>query len=157
MPNLPAHRERRETTPARWDPWRDMAEMRQRMDRLFEQFMGGAGREGDGGVWSPPVDLEETDDAWVVEADLPGVKKDDVSVELRDNELEIHGESKEQTRSGVLHRHARRTGQFDYRVTLPGEIDAERDVDAQLSDGVLRVRVPKGEHSQPRRVEIKSG
>lgn len=156
MPNLPSNRERRAPTPARWDPWRDMAEMRQRMDRLFEQFMGGMAPDGDD-VFSPPVDLEETDDAWVVEADLPGVKKEDVTVELRDNELEIHGESKEQTRSGVLHRHARRTGQFDYRVALPGEIDAAHEVDAQLNDGVLRVRVPKGEHSQPRRVEIKSG
>jgi HSP20 family protein len=153
MPTLPTKREQREATPARWDPWRDMAEMRQRMDRLFDQFMA---RDGDG-VWSPPVDLEETDDAWVVEADLPGVKKEDVTVELRDNELEIHGESKESERSGVLHRRSRRTGRFDYRVTLPGEIASEQDVDAKLNDGVLRVSVPKGANSQPRKVEIKAG
>ena len=156
MPAAPAHREHRDAAPARWDPWRDVAEMRQRMDRLLEQFMGGAAPDG-GDVWSPPVDLEETDDAWVVEADLPGVKKGDVRVELRDNELEIRGECKEQKRSGILHRHARRTGSFDYRVTLPGEIDAEHDIDAKLTDGVLRVRVPKGEHSHPRKIEIKTG
>jgi HSP20 family protein len=156
MPTLPARPEPRDATPARSDPWRDLTEMRSRMDRLFEQFFGGSPSDGDG-AWSPPVDLEETDDAWVVEADLPGVAKDDVSVELRDNELEIRGEYKESERSGVLHRHSRRSGRFDYRVTLPGEIDAGHDIDANLKDGVLRVSVPKGEHSQPRRVEIKAG
>jgi HSP20 family protein len=154
MPTLPVRRERREALPARWDPIREMEDMRERMDSLFEQVLGGTPLAG--GVWSPPVDLEETDDAWVVEADLPGVKKGDVSIEVRDNELAIQGEVKERERSGVLRRRTRRTGQFDYRVTLPGEVDAD-NVEAQLNDGVLTVRVPKPERAKPRRIDVKGG
>jgi HSP20 family protein len=141
-------RERRESLPARWDPLRELEDMRERLDHLFEQLLGGAPLAG--GVWLPPVDLEETDDAWVVEADLPGVKKGDVNIEVRDYELAIHGDVKERERSGILRRRTRRTGQFDYRVTLPGEVDAD-GVDAQLDHGVLTVRVSKPERAKPLR------
>ncbi len=156
MADLPVRRERRDVLPARWDPLREMEDVRQRMDRLFEDALSGTPL-ATGGVWSPPVDLEETDDAWVVEADLPGVKKGDVTVELRDNELAIHGEVKERERSGILRRRTRRTGQFDYRVSLPGDVDADDDIDAQLKDGVLTVRIPKTARAQPRRIEVKGG
>src|SRR5512134_2569331 len=122
------------------------------MDELVERLMhGGLFSHG---VWSPFVDLEETDDGWVIEADLPGVRRDDVSVELRDRELAIRGELKERERTGVLHRRTRRTGRFDYRVTLAADIDPER-VDASLHDGVLTVRVPKLEHAQARQIKVK--
>ena len=156
MADLPVRRERRETLPARWDPLREIEELRARMDRLFEEVLGGSGL-GAGGVWSPPVDLEETDDAWVVEAELPGMKKGDITVELRDSELAIHGEVKERQRKGILRRRTRRTGQFDYRVSLPGEVDADADMDAQLAEGVLTVRIPKPERARRRRIEIKGG
>jgi HSP20 family protein len=71
------------------------------------------------------VDIEETDEAFVVEAELPGVKREDVTVELQGNELTIHGEVKERERTGVPRRQTRRIGQFDYRVALPGEVDTE--------------------------------
>ena len=140
MADLPVRRERRDVLLARWDPLRETEDVRQRMDRLFEDALSGTPL-ATGSVWSPPVDLEETDDAWGVEADLPGVKKGDMTVELRDNELAIHGEAKERERSGILRRRTRRTGQFDYRVSLPGDVDADDDIDAQLKDGVLTVRV----------------
>ena len=151
MPNVPARRESRDLT--RWEPLRELEDMRQRMEGLFDELLRGGPLEA-AGRWSPPVDLEETDDAWVVEADLPGVKKGDVTVEVRDNELTIHGELKERERVGILRRRTRRTGQFDYRVTLPGELDAD-NVDAQLKDGVLTLRIPKPARAQPRRIEIK--
>jgi HSP20 family protein len=155
MVNLPTRHERRESVPARWDPLRELEDVRERMDRLFEDVLGGAPVAA-AAVWSPPVDLEETDDAWIVEADLPGVRRGDVNVEVRDNELAIQGEVKERERVGILRRRTRRTGQFDYRVTLPGEVDAD-NVDAQLHDGVLTVRIPKPARAQPRRIEIKGG
>ncbi len=155
MADVPARRERRDVLPARWDPLRELEDMRERMDRLFADALGGTPLGG-GGVWSPPVDLEETDDAWLVEADLPGVKKGDVSVEVRDNELAIQGEVKERERTGILRRRTRRTGLFDYRVSLPGEVDAD-NIDAQLNEGVLTVRIPKPARAQPRRIEIKGG
>jgi HSP20 family protein len=105
-------------------------------------------------AWAPPVDIVETDDAWVVEAELPGVDPDDVSVEVRDSELSISGEIKERERAGILRRRTRRVGAFDFQVTLPGQADTEH-VEATLRDGVLTVRVPKPEQARPRRIEVK--
>ena len=150
--------ERRSSTQAeRWEPLTEIDQVTDRMRRLLEQTFGSFGwaspmteRAG----WSPPVDLEETDDAYVVEAELPGVKRDDVSVELIGNELTITGEVREQERSGTLRRKTRRTGRFDYRLSLPSHVDPE-NVDAKLSDGVLQVKVPKSERAQRRRIEIR--
>lgn len=153
MANLPARRQSGGLV--RREPWRELQDMRERMDTLFDDLLGGGPLEA-GGLWSPPVDLEETDDAWVVEADLPGVKKGDVTVEVRDQELSITGELKERERKGILRRRTRRTGQFDYRVTLPGELDAE-NVEARLDEGILTVRIPKPARAQPRRIEVKGG
>ena len=155
MANLTTRSNERSSLPARWDPVRELEEVRERMDRLFSDVLGGSGLQAPA-VWAPPVDLEESDDAWVVEADLPGVKKGDVTVEVRDNELAIHGEVKERERTGILRRRTRRTGHFDYRVSLPGDVDAD-NVDAELDDGVLTVRIPKPARAQARRIEVKGG
>jgi HSP20 family protein len=114
----------------------------------------GAG-SGHGIPWVPAVDIEETEDGWVVEAELPGVDKKDVNVELRDSELVITGDIKERERTGILRRRTRRKGRFEYRVTLPGDADAD-GVDASLHDGVLTLRVPKSERAKPRRIDVKA-
>jgi HSP20 family protein len=150
--------ERRSTTQAeRWEPLTEIDQVTDRMRRLLEQTFGSFGwasptieRAG----WSPPVDLEETDDAYVVEAELPGVKREDVNIELVGNELMITGEVREQERTGTLRRKTRRTGRFDYRLSLPSHVDPEK-VDARLSNGVLMVKVPKSERAQRKRIEIK--
>lgn len=136
-----------------WNPFRELDEIQSRMSRLLESTFGSA--PSFGGAWTPPVDIEETDDAFVVEAELPDVKREDVSVELNDNELSIHGEIKERERTGVLRRQTRRTGQFDYRVTLPGQVDPD-STDATLKDGVLRLTLHKSEGERRRRIEISS-
>jgi HSP20 family protein len=143
---------RRESSPQplqRWDPFRELEYLSDRMGQLV--------RESDGAddTWVPLADISETDDAWIIEAELPGVDPDDVNVELRDSELAIWGEIKERERKGVLRRRTRRVGQFDYRVTLPGEADPDQ-VEATLNDGILTVRVPKPERARPRRIEVKS-
>jgi HSP20 family molecular chaperone IbpA len=69
--------------------------------------------------WSAPVDIEETEDAYVVEVDLPGVSRQDVTVDWNRRQLTLHGEVKERERTGLLRRQNRRTGRFDYTVTLP--------------------------------------
>ena len=135
-----------------WNPFREFDDMQQRVSKLLESGVG----HGLVTSWLPAVDIEETDEAFLVEADLPGVKRDDVTVELQDNELRIHGEVKERERTGILRRRTRRTGQFDYRVVLPGEVDAD-NVEANLQEGVLRVVVRKTEHAKPRRIEITAG
>jgi HSP20 family protein len=149
---------RRPSQPAavaeRWDPARELGDLHQQMERIMGEILTGS-VSGDGAMWVPAVDIEETDDAWVVEAEIPGAKRKDVNVEVHENELVVAGEIKEKERTGVLRRRTRRVGQFEYRVTLPGEVDAD-GIDASLDDGVLTVRVPKPERTQPRRVEVGS-
>ena len=149
---------RRSTTDVeRWEPLAEIDQVTDRMRRLLEQTFGGFGWASpliERGGWSPPVDLEETDDAYVVEAELPGVKRDDVDVELIGTELSIAGEVREPERTGILRRKSRRTGRFEYRVGLPSHVDPDK-VEARLLDGVLQVRVPKTERAQRKRIAIK--
>jgi HSP20 family protein len=107
------------------------------------------------GGWSPLVDIEEKDDAYVLEAELPGVAREDVVIELVGNELAISGEVKESERTGVVRHRTRRTGRFEYRVSLPEQVDADK-VEAALADGVLTVRAPKSERAQRRTIEVKA-
>jgi HSP20 family protein len=153
---LPERRSRLATE--RWEPLREFEQVTDRMRRLLDQTFGGFDWPSalmETGGWSPPVDIEESDDAYVVEAELPGVKRDEVSIELVGNELTITGEVKERRREGAVRRQTRRTGRFDYRVTLPDHVDAGR-IEANLTDGVLTVRAPKSERAQRRRIEVKS-
>ncbi len=138
----------------RWEPFRELEQLQEHMDRLMQGVWSPAGG-GNGGAWMPVTDIEETDDAWVIEVELPGVNRKDVNVEMRDSELIISGEIKEKERKGVLRRQTRKTGEFEYRVTLPGDSDAEH-IEANLHDGVLTVRVPKTEQAKPRRIEVKA-
>jgi HSP20 family protein len=141
----------------RWEPLSELEQVSERMRRFLDQTFGGDWssflREADG--WSPFVDIEETDDAYVLEAEVPGVKREDVNIEVVGNELAITGELKERERAGILRRRTRRTGRFAYRVSLPDQVDSDQ-VDANLKDGVLTVRVPKAQRAQRRRIEVKS-
>jgi HSP20 family protein len=132
-----------------WKSFQELDDLHERMSRLFESSFG----ETAAGAWLPAVDIEETDEAFVIEAELPGVQRQDVTVEMQDNQLTIHGELKERERKGILRRRTRRTGQFDYRVLLPGEVDPD-NIEANLQDGVLRVHAHKVERAKPRRIEI---
>jgi HSP20 family protein len=138
----------------RWDPFQEFEQLQEEMGRLMQSAWSPAGTTN-GGTWMPMADIEEAEDAWIIEAELPGVDRKDVNVELRDSELVITGEIKEKERKGVIRRRARPTGRFEYRVTLPGQSDEEH-IEANLHDGVLTVRVPKAEQARPRRIEVKA-
>ena len=152
---LPANRS--SVPPVRWDPWREFTELQARLDQLMSGFFGtpsgdllaGAGR------WAPLADVTETDDAYVVEVDVPGIKGEDLTVEATDGELVVSGESMDKERTGMLRTRTRRTGRFEYRTSLPANADTDR-ITAELADGVLSVRVPKTEAAKPRRIEITS-
>jgi HSP20 family protein len=128
------------TAADRWDPFRELLQATGLPDA----------------IWAPPVDIEETDDAWIVEAELPGVKRKDVDVQVNDGELVISGEIKERERTGILRHRTRRTGQYEFRVTLPTEVRQE-DIQASMHDGVLRVRIPRPQPTEPHRVEVGEG
>jgi len=131
----------------------ELGQLNERMRRMLEQTFGGMLDEPAG--WIPAVDIEEREDAYVVEAEVPGVKREDVNIEVAGKELTISGEIKEREREGVIRRRTRRVGRFEFRVALPSEVNPE-GVDAKLNDGVLTVRVPKAERAQRRRIEVKS-
>ena len=152
--------ERRSTTqPQRWEPLSELEQMTQRMRRMLDQTFGGFDWPSplitEGAGWSPLVDIEEQDDAYALEVELPGVKREDVNIEVVGNELSITGEIKEKERTGALRRRTRRTGRFEYRVRLPEQVDAGK-VEASLDQGVLTVRVPKSKRAQRQKIEIKS-
>ncbi|WP_329454587.1 Hsp20/alpha crystallin family protein [Streptomyces sp. NBC_01497] len=132
------------------NPLREFDQLLGEMSGLIESTVGGAAPAV---AWTPLADVRESDDAFHVEIELPGVKSKDVDVEANGQELVVTGEVKEKQREGVLRRSTRRTGSFEYRLRLPGEIDAER-IKGQLSDGVLTITVPKAEIAKPRHVEI---
>ena len=127
------------------------------MRRMLEQTLGSFSPPAllsEASSWTPPVDIEEEDEAYVLEADLPAVRREDVAIELVGNELSITGEIRERERKGIVRRRARHTGRFDYRVTLPSLLDSEK-IEARLADGVLTVRVPKAERAPRQRIEVK--
>jgi HSP20 family protein len=105
--------------------------------------------------WAPLADVEETEDGYSVEIELPGAKRDEIDIQLSDGQLTVSGDLKEKERTGILRRRTRRVGHFQYSVTLPADVDADK-VSAHLDDGVLTVRVPKAEQAKPRRFEITS-
>jgi HSP20 family protein len=154
MSNLLSER-RPQAAPARWEPSSDFEQVTERMRRMLEQTFRDFGLQAPAqqAGWLPLVDIEETDDSYVIEAELPGVKREDVDIELVGNELTISGEIKQRERKGILRRQTRRMGEFEYRVVLPHQVDPE-DVEASLNDGVLSVRVPKSERAHRRKVEV---
>jgi HSP20 family protein len=135
----------------RWEPFRELEELHERALSVLD----GAIADGGAVPWVPVADIEETEDAWLVEAELPGVKNSDINVGVEDDEVAIHGEIKERERKGILRRRTRPVGRFELRVRVPGSLDADR-VEAKLHDGVLTVRIPKAAESQPKRIEVQS-
>lgn len=105
------------------------------------------------GLFRPPADVEETDDAYIVDIELPGVRKQDLDIEIAGRRLTVRGERKDKERVGILRRRERSVGGFQYEVTLPGNVDDDGIV-ANLDDGVLAVRVPKPPSERPRHITV---
>lgn len=151
-------RSARESSPAAPpSPWDELTDLHERMGRLLTETFGesfGRGDHSDTG-WRPAADVEETAEAYLVELELPGLKREDVSVEFGGGELAVTGEVKERERVGFLRSRTRPVGRFDYRVSLPAEVKDDQ-VTASLSEGVLRVRVPKTDRARQRRIPISS-
>ncbi len=150
--------ERRSSPSERWSPLSELDQLAEGMRRMLEQAFGGAEWSSvlsEARTWAPPVDIEETDEGYVIEAELPGVKREDVNIELIGDELTVTGEIKERERKGVVRRRTRRVGQFELRVVLPDRVESEK-IEASLDDGVLTVRAPKAERAARRKIEVKS-
>ena len=125
-----------------WDRLRDIMALQ---DRL-------SAREGTG--WRPPVDVYETEQCYVVSAEIPGVKRDEIHIEVRDSELTIRGERREEAvPANAYHQMERLQGPFARTFVFNERIDAER-INAEFVDGVLTVKVPKAARPEPRRIDV---
>ena len=145
---------------ARWTPMGNFQSFQDEMNRMFNEFFrGGSGGEASWGTytWAPPVDIYETDDALVLTADLPGVPKDAVSIEIHQNTLMLRGERKPaaEVPADRDHRVERAYGTFQRSFVLPTLVDQEH-VQATYRDGILELRLPKLESAKPRRIAIQS-
>ena len=144
----------------RWEPLRELGSLQNEMNRLFNTVFD-APPGGNGGTlrrWVPAMDLVETDDHFVLRADLPGMSQDDVNIELEDTTLTISGERKaEHESSGEgYYRVERAFGAFSRQLTLPDGVDAGH-IEAHFDKGVLEVRIPKPEERKPRKISIGVG
>jgi HSP20 family protein len=138
--------------PRVWHPLMELQRLNDQLSRSLEGWGDLSSVLSD--AFTPLADVEETDDAYVVEIELPGVKKGDVDISMEGRRLTVSGERKEKERTGVLRRRTRSVGRFHYEIVLPGEVD-EGAVSASLDGGVLTIRVPKRESDRPRRIQVK--
>ncbi len=144
----------------RWEPLRELSSLQSEMNRLFNTVVDNPNATSGAPLrrWIPAMDLVEGPDRFLLRADLPGMKQEDVSIEFEDNVLTISGERKSQheERNEGFHRVERAFGAFSRTLTLPKGIDPEA-ITAGFADGVLEVRIPKPEESKPRRISIGVG
>lgn len=136
--------------------WNDLFASRYGIDRVFDRFFGANQMVG---PWVPAVDVRETKDAIEVVAELPGMRSDDVEVNVENNVLTISGEKKQEVTEGTpeseYHLVERRCGRFERSFTLPRSVDADK-IAARFEHGLLTVTLPKAEAAKPRRVEIRN-
>jgi len=142
----------------RWTPLGNLQSFQHEMNRMFDEFFrGGNGEAARTGMssWTPAVDIHETDDGYVIKAELPGVSKDDVSIDVHQNTLTLRGQRKHEAeeKNERYHRVERAYGTFQRSFTLPAVIDQDK-VQATYKDGVLELHLPKSEAAKPKRIAI---
>jgi len=142
----------------RWDPFRELEEMSDRLNRMVTRPATRTNGKESLTVadWMPTVDISETDGEYVIKAELPEVKKDDVKVTLEDGILTIQGERcrEKDEKTTKYHRVERSYGSFARSFSLPDQVD-ENGVKADYKDGMLNLRIPKSEKAKPRAIEVK--
>lgn len=141
----------------RWEPAREVDSLQSEVNRVFDAFFGNGGATRTR-RWVPAMDLVETDDHLVLRADLPGMRRDDVEIEIKDRALTVSGErrAEQEEKAEGYYRVERAFGRFSRSLTLPEGIEADA-VEADFADGVLEIRIPKPAERQPHRVEIGAG
>jgi HSP20 family protein len=139
---------------SKWEPFRDLLSLRTDMDRLFKSFFADYPEDRDG-FWAPVIDIEENGSNLVVKAELPGMKKEDIKVAVRDNILTVSGERshENETKNKTFHRIERSYGKFSRVITLPADVDSNK-VKASYKDGILSITLPKPESAKPKQIDV---
>lgn len=140
-----------------WNPWTELETFKHHFNRLFDTPMSNPFGNGDSALWMPRLDIQETDSAYVVEADLPGMAIEDIDVQIDGTTLSITGERKaEKTHEAGSATHSERVfGRFRRVFTLPAAVKVD-EVDAKYTNGVLTVTVPKSEAARTKRIAIQA-
>ena len=135
-------------------PFGDLERMRTQLDSLFDAISGESGAALGAGVF-PAINITETKDDYFVRAELPGIKNDELQLDIKEKTLTIAGERKIETEPGEAryHRRERKAGKFSRAIALPGEVDTG-NVDAKLAEGILTVRISKSEKAKPRQISV---
>ena len=144
----------------RWEPAREMMTLREAMDRLFNDAFTrpfSLTREGGSSWSSPPIDMYQTDNEVVVKAALPGLKADEVQINVNNDVLTIRGETKheEEQKNQAWHIRERSWGAFERSVMLPTGVVADR-AKADFENGILTITLPKSEKAKPKTITIKA-
>lgn len=141
----------------RWTPWRDMFTLRNRINNLFEDVFPPARTQDDASFWnwSPVVDIFEEKDQIVIKAELPGVEKKDISLDVKGRILTLRGErsSDREVSEESYYRRERVFGRFERAFTLPMEVSVDQ-VSADFKDGILKIEIPKPEEYKPKQIAI---
>ena len=143
----------------KWDPLRDLVSIQDRMNRLFEQTLSRSRTEEaiTASTWSPAVDIYETPETIIMKADLPGLSREDIEIQLQDNTLTLRGErrfAKDVQQENYL-RIERAYGAFQRSFTLPATVQQDR-IRAVFRDGVLELTLPKAEEAKPKKIAIEA-
>ena len=141
----------------RWDPFRNVSTLQDRINRMFNEAFTRKEFDDDAsmGAWSPAVDIYDTDDALIVKAELAGVPKENVTVDVKDNILTLKGERSvdKEVKEENYYRRERSFGSFQRSFTLPAAINPD-DIKAVYKDGILEIEIPKPEEKKPKQVTI---
>ena len=144
----------------RWTPWGRQIRPRTNFDRLFNDFFAASSVIGDrtGAVernWNPAVDVYEEETHYVVKAELPGIDKEDISIDVTDGVMTLSGERKveEETKEDGYFRREMSYGKFERAFRLPADVNTE-DIRADYKDGVLKIEVPKPEEKKPKSITV---
>jgi HSP20 family protein len=146
------------TTIVRWDPYREVGTLQERMNRLFDEVWGRGRREDESvtGNWMPSVDVKETKDALQIFTELAGIDPKDVEVTVEGGVLTLKGQRnfEKAVEGESYHRVERAYGSFERSFTLPTNVDADK-IQATYKHGVLQLSLPKREEAKPKAIAIK--
>lgn len=141
----------------KWDPFRDLATLRERMNRLFEEAYSSRGEEKDmvSSAWNPSVDIYEKENEIVLKAEVPGIDENDIEIKIEDNTITLNGERKfeKETKEENYHRIEQSYGSFYRSFTLPQNINQDK-IKAESENGILKITMPKKAELKPKKVKI---
>lgn len=142
----------------RWNPWNDLFSLHNQMDQLFQTLNPEAELRTGAETFNLPVDIRQSEQAFTIEASVPGFNPDDVEVTFEDGVLTIRGThtTEKESKDGGYVRRERRVGSVYRQIGLPAEVRAD-EISAQFHNGVLTVTIPRAEKTQPKRIPVNTG